>query len=183
MIKFFRKIRYNLMEQNKTSKYFKYAIGEIVLVVIGILIALSINNWNEKRKEALQEISILKNLQTDLKTDLEGISYQIVLKEGMIKDYKNCLEILSEKKEGTKEEITKKFQLHEKDTGSADVQIAILTERIAELTEHLKRAPKDHNSRLSLLKLVGQRRRLLDYLNSTDTSRYQALITKLKLRR
>src|SRR5665648_838829 len=84
---------------------------------------------------------------------------------------------------GTKEEITKKFQLHEKDTGSADVQIAILTERIAELTEHLKRAPKDHGSRLALLKLVGQRRRLLDYLNSTDTKRYQTLITKLKLRR
>ena len=74
---------------------------------------------------------------------------------------------------GTKEEITKKFQLHEKDTGSADVQIAILTERIAELTEHLKIAPKDHSSRLALLKLVGQRRKLLDYLNSTDTKRYQ----------
>lgn len=84
---------------------------------------------------------------------------------------------------GTKEEITKKFQLHEKDTGSADVQIAILTERITELTDHLKRSPKDHNSRLSLLKLVGQRRRLLDYLNSTDTDRYQVLIKKLKLRR
>lgn len=84
---------------------------------------------------------------------------------------------------GTKDEITKKFQLHEKDTGSADVQIAILTERIAELSEHLKRAPKDHSSRLALLKLVGQRRRLLDYLNSTDTKRYQTLITKLKLRR
>lgn len=84
---------------------------------------------------------------------------------------------------GTKEEITKKFQLHEKDTGSADVQIALLTERITELTEHLKRNSKDHGSRLALLKLVGQRRRLLDYLNSTDTERYQALITKLKLRR
>lgn len=84
---------------------------------------------------------------------------------------------------GTKEEITKKFQLHEKDTGSADVQIAILTERIVELTDHLKRNAKDHGSRLSLLRLVGQRRRLLDYLNSTDTNRYQALITKLKLRR
>ena len=83
----------------------------------------------------------------------------------------------------TKEEITKKFQLHEKDTGSADVQIAVLTERIHELTDHLKRSPKDHSSRLSLLKLVGQRRRLLDYLNSTDTGRYQTLITKLKLRR
>jgi small subunit ribosomal protein S15 len=84
---------------------------------------------------------------------------------------------------GTKEEITKKFQLHEKDTGSADVQIAILTERIVELTEHLKIAPKDHSSRLALLKLVGQRRKLLDYLNSTDTKRYQTLITRLNLRK
>jgi small subunit ribosomal protein S15 len=84
---------------------------------------------------------------------------------------------------GTKEEITKKFQLHEKDTGSADVQIAILTERIAELTEHLKLSPKDHSSRLALLKLVGQRRKLLDYLNSTDTKRYQSLIVRLNLRK
>ena len=84
---------------------------------------------------------------------------------------------------GTKEEITKKFQLHEKDTGSADVQIAILTERITELTDHLKLAPKDHASRLALLKLVDQRRKLLDYLNSTDTKRYQTLITRLKLRK
>ncbi|MFN0064768.1 MAG: 30S ribosomal protein S15 [Chlamydiales bacterium] len=84
---------------------------------------------------------------------------------------------------GTKEEITKKFQLHEKDTGSADVQIAILTERIAEITDHLKRFPKDHNSRLSLLKLVGQRRKLLEYLNSTDTERYKNLIKRLNLRK
>ena len=84
---------------------------------------------------------------------------------------------------GTKEEITKKFQLHEKDTGSADVQIAILTERVAELTEHLKLFPKDHSARLSLLKLVGQRRKLLDYLNSTDTERYQSLISRLSLRK
>lgn len=83
----------------------------------------------------------------------------------------------------TKEEITKKFQLHEKDTGSADVQIALLTEKIVELTEHLKLHTHDHNSRLSLLKLVGQRRKLLDYLNSTDTERYQSLIVKLKLRK
>ena len=84
---------------------------------------------------------------------------------------------------GTKEEITKKFQLHEKDTGSADVQIAILTERIAEITEHLKRSPKDQTSRLALLKLVGQRRKLLEYLNSTDTERYKNLIKRLNLRK
>lgn len=84
---------------------------------------------------------------------------------------------------GTKEEITRKFQLHEKDTGSADVQIAILSEHIAELKAHLQRSPKDHNSRLSLLKLVGQRRKLLEYLNSTDTERYKVLISRLNLRK
>jgi small subunit ribosomal protein S15 len=84
---------------------------------------------------------------------------------------------------GTKEEITKKFQLHEKDTGSADVQIAVLTERIAELTEHLKAALKDYSARLALLKLVGQRRKLLEYLNSTDTKRYKSLIVRLNLRK
>ena len=75
MIKFFRKIRYNLMEQNKTSKYFKYAIGEIVLVVIGILIALQINNWNEQRKNNSYELKLLDQLKKDLvlnSSDLEG---------------------------------------------------------------------------------------------------------------
>jgi hypothetical protein len=66
MIKFFRKIRQNLLMENKTGKYFKYAIGEIVLVVIGILIALSINNWNEERKINLKEKSLFKNIVVDL---------------------------------------------------------------------------------------------------------------------
>jgi small subunit ribosomal protein S15 len=83
----------------------------------------------------------------------------------------------------TQDEITKKYQLHERDTGSADVQIAILTERIEEITEHLKIFPQDHNSRLALLKLVGQRRKLLNYLNSTNTPRYQKLISQLGLRK
>jgi small subunit ribosomal protein S15 len=84
---------------------------------------------------------------------------------------------------GTKEEITKKFQLHEKDTGSADVQIALLTERITELGECLKTSsPKDHQARFSLLKLVGERRKLLDYLNSTDTERHHNLTKRLNLR-
>lgn len=65
MIKFFRKIRYSLMNQNKTTKYFKYAIGEIILVVIGILIALQINNWNEARKLNLEETKALENIQRD----------------------------------------------------------------------------------------------------------------------
>ena len=70
MIKFFRKIRYDLMEQNKTGKYLKYAIGEIVLVVIGIMIALQINNWNELRKEAIYERKILIEIQNSLQKDL-----------------------------------------------------------------------------------------------------------------
>jgi len=74
------------------------------------------------------------------------------------------------------------FQLHEKDTGSADVQVALLTERINHLTEHLQKNIKDHSSRRGLLKMVGQRRRLLDYLHQTDLLRYQLVTKKLKLR-
>jgi small subunit ribosomal protein S15 len=82
-----------------------------------------------------------------------------------------------------KTEVTKQFQLHPKDTGSADVQIALLTARINELTQHLQSHVKDHSSRRGLLKMVGQRRRLLDYLSTTDTKRYQELIKKLNLRK
>ena len=75
MIKLFRTIRKDLMEQNKTGKYFKYAIGEIVLVVIGILIALSINNWNETRKEKVVIETIYETVKNDLKNDIaEGKS-------------------------------------------------------------------------------------------------------------
>jgi len=82
-----------------------------------------------------------------------------------------------------KQEITKEFQLHEQDTGSSDVQIAILTERINEITEHLKKHKKDHHSRRGLLRLVGRRRKLLDYLSEKDPERYQAILKKLNLRR
>ena len=82
-----------------------------------------------------------------------------------------------------KSEVTKQFQLHPKDTGSADVQVALLTSRINELTEHLKTHVKDHSSRRGLLKMVSLRRRLLDYLSDTDTKRYQELIKKLNLRK
>lgn len=77
MIKFFRKIRYNLMETGKTSNYFKYAIGEIILVVIGILIALQINNWNENRIRSNEELNILKALKTGLETDLEDLRFNV----------------------------------------------------------------------------------------------------------
>jgi len=74
-------------------------------------------------------------------------------------------------------------RLHETDTGSTEVQVALLTERINHLTEHLKVHKKDHHSRRGLLMLVGRRRRLLDYLKSNDVERYRALIAKLGLRR
>jgi small subunit ribosomal protein S15 len=77
----------------------------------------------------------------------------------------------------------KEFQLHEKDTGSADVQVALLTQRIGQLTEHLKTNAKDHSSRRGLLKMVAQRRSLLDYLSRSQSDRYKHLIEKLNLRK
>jgi small subunit ribosomal protein S15 len=82
-----------------------------------------------------------------------------------------------------KQEIINKFKLHDSDTGSPEVQIAILTERITYLTEHFKVHKKDHHSRRGLLKIVGQRRRLLDYVKKKDDSRYKAIIEKLGIRR
>ena len=82
-----------------------------------------------------------------------------------------------------KTKIVKDFRLHEKDTGSADVQIALLTDRINRLTEHLQKNVKDHSSRRGLLMMVGQRRRLLDYLQDTDVDRYQAVTKRLRLRK
>ena len=75
------------------------------------------------------------------------------------------------------------FRIHERDTGSADVQIALLTERINHLTEHLQTNRKDHSSRRGLLMMVGQRRQLLDYLHRNDNSRYQSVTKKLNLRK
>ena len=82
-----------------------------------------------------------------------------------------------------KQEIINSYKLHEADTGSPEVQIAILTERISYLTEHFKVHKKDHHSRRGLLKIVGQRRRLLDYLKKKDTERYKGIIEKLGIRR
>lgn len=82
-----------------------------------------------------------------------------------------------------KDEIIKGYQIHENDTGSPEVQIAILTERINYLNEHLKANKKDHHSRRGLLKMVGQRRSLLEYLKKKDFERYRNIVTRLGLRR
>ncbi len=82
-----------------------------------------------------------------------------------------------------KTKTIEQFKTHDKDTGSADVQIALLTQRINHLTEHLQKNKKDHGSRRGLLMMVGQRRRLLEYLQQKDVNRYQAVTKKLKLRK
>ncbi len=84
-----------------------------------------------------------------------------------------------EKRQG----IISQYKLHEKDTGSPEVQIALLSARIEYLTEHFKVHKKDHHSRRGLLKLVGQRRRLLDYIKKKDIERYRAVISRLGLRK
>ena len=83
----------------------------------------------------------------------------------------------------TKQSIIDQYKLHEGDTGSPEVQIAILTERINHLNEHLKMFKKDHHSRRGLLKMVGQRRGLLNYLQKIDINRYRAIVEKLGLRK
>jgi len=85
--------------------------------------------------------------------------------------------------EQRKQEIIAEYRLHETDTGSPEVQIAILTERINHLTEHLKEHNHDHHSRRGLLKLVGQRRSLLNYLTKVDIERYRSIIKRLGIRK
>ncbi|MCM8763040.1 MAG: 30S ribosomal protein S15 [Candidatus Omnitrophica bacterium] len=86
--------------------------------------------------------------------------------------------------EGTKKKkIIDEFKIHSRDTGSADVQIALLTERINQLTEHFKQHKKDFHSRRGLLTLVGRRKRLIEYLKKKDIKKYEEIIKKLKLRK
>ena len=87
MIKFFRKIRQNVLSEGKTGKYIKYALGEIILVVIGILIALQIHNWNEYRKQEVAEKEFLQGIKTDLKEDKEYINYIIQVFEPKIEAF------------------------------------------------------------------------------------------------
>jgi len=109
MIKFFRHIRKSLLMENKTGKYFKYAIGEIVLVVIGILIALSINNWNEQRKDRKTETQALINLKAEFVNSMERLDYLKTIKHKQEIDGRRYLEIITNdtiplsKKTSTKE--------------------------------------------------------------------------------
>jgi len=94
MIKFFRQIRFKLMSENKTSKYFKYAIGEILLVVIGILIALQINNWNEARKLAIKEAIYLNDLKADLEHSQASLKRVIKKSGGVAKTIDTLVDLI-----------------------------------------------------------------------------------------
>ena len=100
MIKFFRKIRQNLLSEGKTGKYFKYAIGEIVLVVIGILIALQINNWNTNRIERKEELQILKSLKDDFEKTDANLD-ETLKKQTRVVDY--CQQLIAEMRKKNKE--------------------------------------------------------------------------------
>jgi len=97
MIKFFRKIRYNLMEQNKTGKYLKYAIGEIVLVMIGILLALQVNNWNEQRKLNNEEQHLLEDLLSEFNVNLENLKINMLINQNNQKAVIDLLDMIQKK--------------------------------------------------------------------------------------
>ena len=109
MIKFFRKIRQNLITENKTGKYFKYAIGEIVLVVIGILIALSINNWNEEKKTRDKELVYLINIKNDLGNSVQYIETFISKRNTQIKTANDIIKYFEGKPIQNWNELNKKL--------------------------------------------------------------------------
>ena len=97
MLRFFSKIRYQFAAENKAAKYFRYAIGEILLVVIGILIALQVNNWNQNRKERLVEIKYLKNLKHDLQNDSTDLVYYKNIRVGQANAARELIQLAKEK--------------------------------------------------------------------------------------
>ena len=140
-------------------------------------------NGNKKAiKRYLQQNSSV--LKYDRMSFSHAQAWALLLKRSpiLVRLYEKKEEIKMISKE-TKTEIMQKFARTPGDTGSPEVQIAVLTQRIKELTEHLKENPKDHHSRRGLLKMVGQRRGLLDYLKKIDIERYRSLIERLGLRK
>lgn len=109
MIKFFRRIRFNLMSENKTGKYLKYAIGEIILVVIGILIALQINTWNQEKQNRKQESQILTQLLNEYNSNLEQINSKIYIRQEVLK---SSLIILNYRNRAFSEINPDSFNLH-----------------------------------------------------------------------
>jgi len=150
MIKFFRKIRQNLLMENKTSKYFKYAIGEIVLVVIGILIALQINIWNEKRKINNDIESVFTLLEQELQTNIEKSNY--FLKYGYQKD---SVQTLFNQNKITREMIIASPSLIRLDFGTSTINF--LDDRLIEIIASEKQFPSQYEALIPELKLLKSR--------------------------
>jgi len=109
MIKFFRHIRQRMIKENRFSKYILYAIGEIVLVVIGILLALQINNWNKLRKDKKEQYFLLEKLQTDLYSDKNQITTKIYAAENGSENFIFCLDVLARMKTASRKEFMSRF--------------------------------------------------------------------------
>jgi hypothetical protein len=109
MIKFFRKIRQKLLTENRLGKYLLYALGEIVLVMIGILLALQVSNWNEERKNGNEQYFLLEKLQSDLASDMIQIKSSIHSSEESIENNIFCLDVLSRKRDSSREEFMLRF--------------------------------------------------------------------------
>ena len=137
MIKFFRKIRYNLMEQNKTGRYFKYAIGEIILVVIGILIALSLNNWNEKRKQGANFNKLIDALENEIIENIDEATFEINnARKIKIKSSKVLLNKISREEFIADRKLRSLIELNRLDINSDDV--SSLVKRQEDFPEHYK---------------------------------------------
>jgi hypothetical protein len=109
MIKFFRHIRQRLLREGRTTKYLTYALGEIVLVVIGILMALQINTWNEQRKDQKEQYFLLTKLQSDISSDMEQVEIKLSRAMNSIDNYKACLDILADETVASREEFMSRF--------------------------------------------------------------------------
>ena len=112
-----------------------------------------------------------------------GVTKKGAVYGGLVQQTDPCVEENVALTKDKKETVIGTYRTHDKDTGSPEVQVALLSERINYLTEHFKSHAKDHHSRRGLLKLVGRRRRLLDYLKQTDLERYRTVIEKLGIRK
>jgi len=172
MIKFFRKIRQNLLSENKFSKYLLYAIGEIVLVVIGILIALSINNWNELQKLDEKEISVAKELYIELNENLASVKKQLELWETRDKKISELLEFID----------SKNVTLTNREFDSTLIYVIAFSnfklkqskfQRIISMENfEFKKSPTIINDLLSLNDMYTT---LMDYYNQNDKGYHQTL--------
>ncbi|WP_430468253.1 DUF6090 family protein [Winogradskyella ouciana] len=156
MIKFFRKIRYDLMEKNKTGKYFKYAIGEIILVVIGILIALQINNWNEQRKDNKRAKDYITRISEDLERSLE-------LSEKLLEQNKSILLAVTE----TQKLIERGTELTTSEKKTIDYSILWFPRTTYQLPDMLTYEEMKESGDLGLIKDIDLRNDLAEFYSYT----------------